>query len=190
MFFLDTVFETFFSLFVGYDWLSLLLLSSVFILLVTLCFFFVLLFACCWFSNFFDKWVWYFLWLAPFICVCVEVCLRHWITYLRLLCFYVDITCVCLRLESISLKHFIFWMLCLIVMCSILGVLIFHFDILCLFLSYVVLSMLSVLNVRMLSICAYHGHGRLSHWQLFLNLCFSMLYCTFTILLHPTHCAL
>ena len=165
----DSIVVTFFSWFNGYGWLCLLLLSSVFLLLVTLCFFFVLLFACCWFSNSFDKWVWYFLWLAPFICVCVEVCLQHWITYLILLCFYDDITCVWLHLESISLKHFIFWMLCLTVMCSILGVLVFHFDILCLFLSYVVLSyvvlfMLSVLNVRMLSICAYHGHGRLSHW--------------------------
>ena len=131
-----------------------------------------------------------FLWLAPFICVCVEVCLRHWITYLILLCFYDDITCVWLHLESFSLKHFIFWMLCLTAMCSILGVLIFHFDILCLFLSYVVLFRLSVLNVQMLSICAYHGHGRLSHWQLFLNLCFSMLYCTFTIVLHLSYCAL
>ena len=68
--------------------------------------------------------------------------------------------------------------------------LIFHFDVLCLFISYVVLFMLSVLNERMFSICAYHGHGRLSHWQLFLNLCFSMLYCTFTILMHLPHCAL
>ena len=34
----DNVFETFFSLFDGYGWLCLLLLSSVFILLVTLCF--------------------------------------------------------------------------------------------------------------------------------------------------------
>lgn len=90
--------------------------------------FFVLCFGCCWFSNSFDKWVWYFLWLTPFICVCVEVCLRHWITYLILLCFYVDITCVCLRLESISLKYFIFWMLCLTAMCSILGVCGFHWS--------------------------------------------------------------
>ena len=141
-------------------------------------FFFVLLFACCWFSNSFDKWVWIF------------KLLRHWITYLVLLCFHDDIPCVWLHLESFSLQHFIFWILCLTAMCSILGVLIFHFDILRMFLSYVVLFMLSILNVRMLSIYAYHGHGRLSHWQLFLNLCFSILYCTFTILLHLSHCAL
>ena len=50
--------------------------------------------------------------------------------------------------------------------------------------------LLSIPNVWMLSFSAYHGHGRLSHWQLFLNLCFSMLYCTFTNLLHLSHCAL
>ena len=112
--------------------------------------------------------------LHPF--VCVEVCLRHWITYLILLCLYDNITCVWLHLESISLKHFIFWMLCLTAMCFIL--------------DYVVWFLLSIPNVRMLSFSTYHGHGRLSHWQLFLNLCFSMLYCTFTILLHLSHCAL
>ena len=95
--------------------------------------FFVLCFGCCWFSNSFDKWVWFFLWLTPFICVCVKVCLRYWITYLRLLCFYVDITCVCLRLESISLKHFIFWMLCLTAMCFILGVCGFHWSFILMF---------------------------------------------------------
>ena len=137
---------------------------------------FVLLFACCWFSNSFDKWVWYILWLAPSICVCVEVCLRHWITYLILLCLYDNITCVWLHLESISLKHFIFLMLCLTAMCFIL--------------DYVVWFLLSIPNVRMLSFSAYHGHGRLSHWQLFLNLCFSMLYCSFTIVLHLSYCAL
>ena len=103
---------------------------------------------------------------------------------------FVDITCVWWHLESIPLKHFIFWMLCLTTMCSILGVLILHFEILCLFLSYVVCFMLSVLNVRMLSSYAYHGHGRLFHWQLFLNLYLSMPYCTFTILLHLLYCVL
>ena len=131
-----------------------------------------------------------FLWLAPFTCLCVEVCLRYWITYLILPCFYDNITCVWWHLESIPLKHFIFCMLCLTAMCSILGVLILHFEILSLLLSYVVCFMLSVLNVRMLSLYAYHGHGRLSHWQLFLNLCLSMLYCTFTILLHLSYCAI
>ena len=57
---IDTVFETFISLFDRYGWLCLLLISSAFILLVTLCFFFVLLFAYCWFSTSFVKWVWYF----------------------------------------------------------------------------------------------------------------------------------
>ena len=90
--------------------------------------FFVLCFGYCWFSYSFGKWVWYFLCFTPFICVSVLVCLRHWITYFILLCFYVDITCVCLHLEGISLKHSIFLMLCLTTMCSILGVCGFHWS--------------------------------------------------------------
>ena len=54
---------------------------------------FVLLFACCWFSNSFDIWVWYILRLVPSICVCIAVCLRHWITYLILLCLYASLPC-------------------------------------------------------------------------------------------------
>ena len=72
----------------------------------------------------------------------------------------------------------------------ILGALILHFEILSMFISYVVCFMLVVLIVRMTSLCAYHGHGKLSHWQLFLNLCLSMLYCTITILLHLSYCVL
>ena len=45
----------------------------------------------------------------------------------------------------------------------ILGALILHFEIFFMFISYVVCFMLAVLNVRMMSLCAYHGHGRLSH---------------------------
>ena len=45
----------------------------------------------------------------------------------------------------------------------ILGALILHFEILSMFISYVVCFMLAVLNVRMMSLCAYHGHGRLSY---------------------------
>ena len=66
----------------------------------------------------------------------------------------------------------------------------FHIDVLCLFLSSVVLFVLSVLIVLMFSICAYHGHGRLSHWQLFINLCLFVISCTITILMHLPHFAL
>ena len=62
-------------------------------------------------------------------------------------------------------------MLCLTAMCSSLGALILHFEIFFpMFISYVVCFMISVLNVRMLSLYAYHGHGKLSHWQFWLNL--------------------
>ena len=132
-YFLSYCVQSFYSLCAGYGGLCLMLISSGIVLLVIMFLFFVLCFGCCWFSNSFDKWVWYFLWLTPFICVCVDVCLRHWITYLILLCFYVDVTCVCLCLESISLKHFIFWMLCLTAMCSILGVYGFHWSFILMF---------------------------------------------------------
>ena len=33
------------------------------------------------------------------------------------------------------------------------------------FISFVACFMISVLNVRMLYLFAYHGHGKLSHWQ-------------------------
>ena len=36
-------------------------------------------------------------------------------------------------------------------------------------------------------IYAYHDHGRLSYWKLFINLCYSVFYCTFTILMHLPH---
>ena len=36
-------------------------------------------------------------------------------------------------------------------------------------------------------ICAYHDHGRLSYWKLFINLCYSVFYCTFTILTQLPH---
>ena len=56
-------------------------------------------------------------------------------------------------------------------MCSSLGALILHFEIFFpMFISYVVCFMISVLNVQMLSLYAYHGHGKLSHWQFWLNL--------------------
>ena len=88
---------------------------------------FVRCFGFCWFSYSFGIWVWYFfLCFTPFVSVSVYVCLRHWIAYLRLLCFYVDITCVCFYLEGISLKHSIFSMLCLTAICYILDVWGFH----------------------------------------------------------------
>ena len=129
---------------------------------VTMCFFIVLIFACCWFWKSFVKWVWY---LCDLLFSLVYVLMLAF--GIGLLCFNVYITCGWWHLESIPLKYLIFWMLCLTAMCSILGVLILHFEILSLFLSYVVCFMLSVLNVRMLSLYAYHGHGRLSNWQLF-----------------------
>ena len=65
----------------------------------------------------------------------------------------------------------------------------FHIDVLRLFLSSAVLFVLSVLISLMFLICAYHTHGRLSHWQLFKNFCFSVFSCTFTILTHLPYSA-
>ena len=140
MFFLaiwvDIVFETFFSLFVGYDWLSLLLLSSVFILWVTLCYSLLCALAVVdfqtllinGFSTFCDL-------LHSFVCVCWSM--PEALDYLsHITVFYVDTTCVCLHLESISLNHFIFWMLCLTAMCSILGVCGFHWSFILMFYAF------------------------------------------------------
>ena len=55
-------------------------------------------------------------------------------------------------------------------MCSSLGALLLHFEIFSMFISFVACFMISVLNVRMLYLFAYHGHGKLSHWQFCLNL--------------------
>ena len=60
----------------------------------------------------------------------------------------------------------------------------FHIDVLCLFLSSVVLFVISVLISLIFLICAYPAYGRLSHWQLFINLCFSVFSCNITILMH------
>ena len=180
----DTILETFFSWFDGYGWLCLLLLSSVFILLVTLCFFFVLLFACWWFSNSFVKWVWYFCdLLFSLVCVLMLAC------GFGLLCFMLTYR-VWWHLQNIPLKQLHF--LNVVSHCHVLyfGYSDPSFWNFMPVLSYVVCFMLSVLNAWMLSFYAYHGHGRLSHWQLFLNLCLFMLYCTFTILLHLSYCAL
>ena len=177
----------------GYGGLCLMLISSGIVLLVTMFLFFVLCSGCCWFQTLLLKGFGTFCdLLHSFVCV-----LKYaWgigllISYYCALCWHN--MCVLASWKYLfKTLHFLNVMPhCHVLLFGCLWFsLIFHFDVLCLFLSYVVIFMLSVLNVRMLSICAYHGHGRLSHWQLFLNLCFSMLYCTFTILLHLTHCAL
>ena len=103
-----------------------MLISSVFIVLVSLCFSLFCTLAVVGFHTHLVNGFGIFLCFTPFVCVSVFVCQRNWITYLILLCFYVIITCVCLCLEGITLNHFIFRMLCLTAICSILGVCGFH----------------------------------------------------------------
>ena len=72
--------------------------------------------------------------------------------------FYVDTTCVCLHLESISLKHFIFWMLCLTVMCSFLGVCGFHWSFILMFYAYSYLMWSDFLYTFLIFECCHFQH--------------------------------
>ena len=84
-----------------------MLISSIFIVLVSLCFSLFCSLAVVGFHTHLVNGFGIFC-FTPFVCVSAYVCQRHWITYLILLCFYVVITCVCFCLECITLIHSFF----------------------------------------------------------------------------------
>ena len=149
---------------------------------VTMFLFIVLIFACCWFWKSFAKWVWYF---CDLLFSLVYVLMLAY--GIGLLCFNVYISCGWWLLQSNLLKQLFLNVVsqpCVLVWMLWSFILKFF----PMFISYVVCFMISVLNARMLSLYAYHGHGRLFHWQFCLNLSLYD-FCTITILLHLSHYA-
>ena len=100
-----------------------------------------------------------FLVFTPFVCMKVYLCLWFWITYLVSLCFCCHYMCVLLS-----------WV-------YYFNTFIFLFD----------LSHCHFFLVVCGSYCAFQTHDRLSYWQSSLSLSYSVLYCTFTIVLHLPH---
>ena len=149
---------------------------------------FVLCFGFCWFSYSFDIWFWYFSVLysvCEFECLSLSEaldCLSYITVFLwcHNMCVLLSWGYFFLNIPfSVSYASLSFALFCLYVVSTVLTY--------CRFIPVPVLLWSNLSYPSSVLYYAYHAHNRLSQWQLFVNLCYSVFSWAITILVHLSH---